>query len=177
MCKSDESKEIAKTVMKSSKKTREEDVATILSRDWQSFECCIDLIITIQRPKKGEEASENTQATIRRRTRHLRSQLDFIHFLILTRKYRFLLQFLNSFQKEFKFNVVRVDIDVHKPSRQDSWIFGANYVHLAVKYCPEALEILLQDSRFDKLAQEPNAKRNVYPLHLAVMNENNLSAK
>ena len=182
MCQTPESKDIAKIVMNSSKERRGQDVATILEGDWQSFRCCIELTITIQRPKGSDETSKNSQPNIKRTT-HLMAHLNFFHFLILARKYRFLLQFLNSFQGQIDFGNVEIDDkkktfnDVKKPSRNDSWIFGANYLHLAVKYCPEALEILLQDSRCDLLIYRPSTKRNVYPLHLAVMNESNLSAK
>ena len=178
MCQTPESKEIADIVMKSSKETRGQYLAIILEKNWESFECCIELIITIQRPKGFEETSEKPNI---RRTTHLMAHLDFFHFLILTKKYRFLLQFLNSFQEEIVLKNVRIDNEAilvdQKPSRDHSWIFGANYVHLAVKYCSEALEIFLQDPRFDMLLRQPSSRRDVYPLHLAVINENNLSAK
>ena len=173
------SKEIAEIVMKSSKETREKDLTSI-SKNWQSFECCIDLIITIQRPKETDDTSKNPNI---HRRKQFKAKFDFIHFLILTKKYRFLLQFLNLCKGTITPKNVRIDEDSKKvsqiPRREDSWIFGANYVHLAAKYCPEALEILLQeqDSRFKELPRQHNSRRNVYPLHLAVMNENNLAAK
>ena len=177
MCIDEESKEIAKKVMKSNKVSREKDIEEILAKNWQQFRCSPFLVITMQRPAENDEPHL--------RTMQFKATFDFVHFLILTRKYRSLLQFLTSVQGPIYPKVVQLehaetgddfDKGKQKPSRGDSWIFGANYLHSAVKYCPEALEILLQDQRFDELIGKSSTKRQVFPIHLAVMNDNNLSS-
>ena len=171
MCQNNESKEIANIVMKSNKTSRNGDIEEILARNWQQFKCCLSLDITMQRPTEPDVPHLTTM--------QFEATLDFLHFLILTRKYRFLLQFLSKFKGSIDISKVTLAPATGKqnPSRGDSWIFGANYLHLAVKYCPEALEILLQDPRFAQLIRQKSNQRGVYPIHLAVMNETNLSAK
>ena len=171
MCQNNESKEIAKIVMKSNKSSRNGDIEGILAKNWQQFKCCLSLDITMQRP--------TDQDVPHLRTMQFEATLDFLHFLILTRKYRFLLQFLSKFRGSIDNSKVTLEpaTGEQKPSRGDSWIFGANYLHLAVKYCPEALEILLQDPKFAHLIRQKSNQRGVSPIHLAVMNETNLSTK
>ena len=56
----------------------------------------------------------------------------------------------------------------------DRWIFQANCAHLAVKYMPTALQLLLTNNQSADLKGIPSEGFGTYPLHLAVMNKDAL---
>ena len=60
---------------------------------------------------------------------------------------------------------------------EDSWIDGANCIHLAAKFMPIGLELLFSVSKdLQKLISQPN-KHGQSPLHIAARNKDTLSTK
>ena len=60
---------------------------------------------------------------------------------------------------------------------EDSWINGANCIHLAAKFMPIGLELFFSVSKdLQKLISEPNDNGQA-PLHIAARNKDTLSTK
>ena len=60
---------------------------------------------------------------------------------------------------------------------EDSWLDGANCIHLAAKFMPLGMELLFSVSKdLPKLISEPN-KNGQAPLHIAARNKDTLSTK
>ena len=189
LCQNDESKTIAAIVLESTKKSRPENVQSIINMDqWRNFKCSLNLKIRTSEVKdRNIESNENSfcsskssEAPISTSSEYT-ATFDFFHFLILSKKFKLLFHFLNTFEKEIHHKGVHMQYrsGEGEPCRKESWIYGANYLHMAIKYSPEALAIFLEDSneRFINLVNEPSTMRNVYPLHLAAMNHSNLATK
>ena len=72
---------------------------------------------------------------------------------------------------------VEVHCDYERIVEEDSWIDGANCIHLAAKFMPMALELLFSVSKhLPKLTHSPN-KNGQAPLHIAARNKDTLSTK
>ena len=60
---------------------------------------------------------------------------------------------------------------------EDSWLDGANCIHLAAKFMPMGMELLFSVSKdLQKLISEPNDNGQA-PLHIAARNKDTLSTK
>jgi len=184
--------------MKSSKSSRGKD-AKELATKWRKFKCGAILVVRTRLSDQPLEGSciccnkcDSTETIRIHGSSEYVTLLDFFHFLILVKKYKLLYHFLveltdeniasNTLQLKIEKEEPGLSLDIYKdrtPTREDSWVIGANYLHFAAKYCPEALEVLLKDSknRFQELIEKPSRERKIRPLHLAAMNQTNLSAK
>ena len=59
---------------------------------------------------------------------------------------------------------------------QDKWIYEASAVHLAAKFMPRGLALLLKFFASDKLLEVKNMHLQT-PLHIAARNDNSLSTR
>ena len=191
VCKNEASKEIAKIALSSTKETRSKDAEKIISMNWQDFQCCVDLTLKIRPfdlPDEDDsrccglfDSCNKSNCTKISKTSQFKVSFDMVHFLILAKKYKLLFHFLSQYGEKIQTRIDEMKpLPTEKvPIREHSWIFGANYLHMAAKYSPEALEILLEDSkqRFHDLIHMPSQRRQILPLHLAAMNQTNLASR
>ena len=59
---------------------------------------------------------------------------------------------------------------------QDNWIYEASAVHLAAKFMPCGLELLLRSLGSEKLLEITNKHKHT-PLHIATRNDDSLSTR
>ena len=72
---------------------------------------------------------------------------------------------------------VEVKCDHEWIVEEDSWLDGANCIHLAAKFMPLGMELLFSVSKdLPKLTHSPN-KNGQAPLHIAARNKDTLSTK
>ena len=72
---------------------------------------------------------------------------------------------------------VEVKCDLERIVEEDSWLDGANCIHLAAKFMPMGMELLFSVSKdLPKLTHSPN-KVGQAPLHIAARNKDTLSTK
>ena len=61
--------------------------------------------------------------------------------------------------------------------KQDNWIFDANCIHLAAKFMPFGLKLLLENLMDCQALINVGNHNNCTPLHLAAKNINSLSTR
>ena len=72
---------------------------------------------------------------------------------------------------------VKVKCDHERIVEEDSWLDGANCIHLAAKFMPMGMELLFSASKnLPKLTDSRN-KNGQAPLHIAARNKDTLSTK
>ena len=72
---------------------------------------------------------------------------------------------------------VEVKCDHKRIVEEDSWLDGANCIHLAAKFMPMGMELLFSASKdLPKLTHSLN-KNGQAPLHIAARNKDTLSTK
>ena len=82
-----------------------------------------------------------------------------------------------------KFNSIQLfEVTTDKSSAnvadEDLWIFGANSLHLATKFYPKGLYILLSSAKNrDALISRTHQKKRITPLHLAAAQQDSLSTR
>ena len=108
--------------------------------------------------------------------------LNFLHFVILCRRSKILKCLMNNVDipdDDWKLPIV-IDKEEMKKNiaEEDDWIFEANCLHLAARYHPKALNVLLsQLKEKDKMIKESHQKRKTSPLHVATFRTDSLSSR
>ena len=83
----------------------------------------------------------------------------------------------NLISEEDLLKSVEVKCAPERIIEEDSWIDGANCIHLAAKFMPIGLEILFSVSKeLQRLISQPNTYGQA-PLHIAARNKDTLSTK
>jgi len=95
-----------------------------------------------------------------------------------TKVFNYLLKSMSEMSEEFVLK--KVNVHSNTPEKVDvteRWIFQANCAHLAVKYMPTALQLLLTNNTSADLKDLKSEPFGTYPLHLAAMNNDALSTR
>ena len=101
---------------------------------------------------------------------------SFLHLLIIGKNFE-LLQYIFENQREvlMKELLKEVKVQDQKPKmiiEQDKWILGANCIHLAAKFMPRGLNLILT-----KDYGTTTNKNGLSPLHIAARNDESLSTR
>ena len=106
---------------------------------------------------------------------------NVLHVAIILESTKVFHHLLNNIPEEVLKQVVAINPDapdkVDTTERYEKWIFQANCAHLAVKYMPAALQLLLTNNTTAELKEKPSEAFGLYPLHLAAMNKDALSTR
>ena len=136
--------------------------------NWQSFRFKVKLFLT--QKTKREQKHEN------------RGYFDFIasfnlvHFVILAQKPE-LLKFLLDFPDQV-LTKVNIENESKLVIREESWIFGASSAHLAAKFFPQGLDLILSKENICKALINCKAgPKEAYPLHVAALSSQCLSVQ
>ena len=78
---------------------------------------------------------------------------------------------------EFYASEVWVDEKLEKVASKDMWIYGANSIHLAAKFMPQGLELLLSSLDDKSGLVDMRSKYNCTPLHVAATSNDSLSTR
>ena len=102
-----------------------------------------------------------------------------LHVAIILESTKVFHYLLNNMPEEV---LKRVGIHAHANAPEEvdvteRWIFQANCAHLAVKYMPTALQLLLTNNTSADLKDLKSEPFGTYPLHLAAMNNDALSTR
>ena len=119
------------------------------------------------------DASKNTRSSWRIATY---ATFSFLHLLIIGKNFE-LLQYIFENQREVLIKELLKEVKVQDPKpkliiEQDKWIFGANCIHLAAKFMPRGLNLIL--------TKDNCCTRNMNglsPLHIAARNDDSLSTR
>ena len=119
------------------------------------------------------DASKNTRSSWRIATY---ATFSFLHMLIIGKNFD-LLQYIFEHQHEVLMKELLKEVKVQDPKpkmviEQDKWIFGANCIHLAAKFMPRGLNLIL--------TKDNCSTRNMNglsPLHIAARNDDSLSTR
>ena len=90
-----------------------------------------------------------------------------------------ILSFYFPIDHEFYASKVLVDENEHseKVASKDMWIYGANAIHLAAKFMPQGLELLLSSLGDNSRLIGTRSQYECAPLHVAAKNNDSLSTR
>ena len=122
----------------------------------------------------NSESSKNTRTTSWRITTY--ATFSFLHLLIIGKNFK-LLQYIFENQHEALVKELSKEVKIQDPNpaliiEQDKWILGANCIHLAAKFMPRGLNLIL--------TKDNCSTRNtngLSPLHIAARNDDSLSTR
>jgi hypothetical protein len=106
----------------------------------------------------------------------------FLHFLIIGKNFQ-LLQYIIENQQETAEEELWKGVLVNHQSSlspemivdEDRWILGANCIHLAAKFMPRGLNLIL--TRFSTTTLKTETNLRLSPLHIAARNNTSLSTR
>ena len=78
---------------------------------------------------------------------------------------------------EFYASKVWVEESVDNMASKDMWIYGANSIHLAAKFMPQGLELLLSSLDDNSGLVDIRSDYNCTPLHVAATSNDSLSTR
>ena len=78
---------------------------------------------------------------------------------------------------EFYASKVWVDEKLENVTSKDMWIYGANSIHLAAKFMPKGLELLLSSLDDNSGLVDIRSEYNCTPLHVAATSNDSLSTR
>ena len=85
------------------------------------------------------------------------------------------------FPIDHEFYASKVLVDENEPSEnvasKDMWIYGANAIHLAAKFMPQGLELLLSSLEDNSRLIDTASYYECAPLHVAAKNNDSLSTR
>ena len=67
--------------------------------------------------------------------------------------------------------------DVYMYASKDMWIYGATPIHLAAKFMPKGLELMLSSLEENNRLVDIRSQYNCTPLHVAASNSDALSTR
>ena len=122
----------------------------------------------------NSESFKNTRTTSWRITTY--ATFSFLHLLIIGKNFK-LLQYIFEHQQENLMKELLKEVSVQDPKpaliiEQDKWILGANCIHLAAKFMPKGLDLILTKDNCST-----RNKNGLSPLHIAARNDDSLSTR
>ena len=124
----------------------------------------------------------------------IHGSFTFLHLLILSQNDKLLMYILDNTEKELLAKEVLMPVQVknvkifENVDEKDRWIRGANCIHLAAKFMPVGLELILtslespmyanvNNSHKEEVNTISNPDDKLYPLHIAVRNCDPISTR
>ena len=159
---SGEALEIAKNVLFLTPETVIEKLKDI---QWQSFQYKVRLYLA-KHSRDLEKPTPNFLATF-----------NLVHFAILAQNPQ-LLQFLIKQDPDQAKTNVKVKDESELVIREESWIFEASCAHLAARFFPQGLDLILSDENICKAVINCRAgPREMSPIHVAALSTKSLSVQ
>ena len=154
--------EIAKNVLFWTPETVIEKLKDI---QWQSFQYKVRLYLA-KHSRDLEKPTPNFLATF-----------NLVHFAILAQNPQ-LLQFLIKQDPDQAKTNVKVKDESELVIREESWIFEASCAHLAARFFPQGLDLILSDKNICKAVINCRAgPREMSPIHVAALSTKSLSVQ
>ena len=125
----------------------------------------------------NSESSKNTMKNTRTSWRIATyGTFSFLHLLIIGKNFE-LLQYIFENQREVLMKELLKEVKVQDPKpkmiiEQDKWILGANCIHLAAKFMPRGLNLIL--TKDNCCTRNTNG---LSPMHIAARNDDSLSTR
>ena len=171
--------------------------------EWREFSYKINLdfnykiVIDKSTEKNSRGSYKRLSVHGSKKQEEIHGSFTFLHLLILSQNVKLLMYILDKTEKEDLANEVLKPVQVknvkmfENVDENDRWIRGANCIHLAAKFMPLGLELLLTSLESPTYANVKNAnyslKKEVniinnpddklYPLHIAVRNCDPISTR
>ena len=156
---SGEALEIAKNVLSETVMEKLKDI------QWQSFQYKVNLYLA-KHSRDLEKPTPNFLATF-----------NLVHFAILAQNPQ-LLQFLIKQDPDQAKTKVKVKDESELVIREQSWIFEASCAHLAARFFPQGLDLILSDENICKAVINCRAgPREMSPIHVAALSTKSLSVQ
>ena len=132
---------------------------------WQSFQYKVRLYLA-KHSRDLEKPTPNFLATF-----------NLVHFAILVQNPQ-LLQFLIKQDPDQAKTNVKVKDESELVIREQSWIFEASCAHLAARFFPQGLDLILSDKNICKAVINCKAgPREMSPIHVAALSTKSLSVQ
>ena len=133
--------------------------------NWQSFQYKVRLYLA-KNSRDLENPTPNVFATF-----------NLVHFAILAQKPQLLQFLLNQDPNQVKTNV-KVKDESELVIREESWIFEASSAHLAARFFPQGLDLILSEKNICKAVINCKAgPREMCPIHVAALSTQSLSVE
>ena len=156
------------------------------TKSWTSFTYKIKL--RLNKLSEQKEADQKKRppslASFHRSIREEKSNgtFKFLHLLIIGKNFQ-LLQYIIENQQKASESELWKEVLVNIPSPlspemivdQDRWILGANCIHLAAKFMPRGLKLIL--TKFTTSPLNTETRLGLSPLHIAARNNDSLSTR
>ena len=161
--------------------------APVLNRPlWTTFNYKVSL--RLNKSSKQKESNESKRpvslASFHRSIREEKTNgtFKFLHLLIIGKNFQ-LLQYIIENQQKTSESELWKEVLVNIPSPlspemivdQDRWILGANCIHLAAKFMPRGLKLIL--TKFTTSPLNTETRLGLSPLHIAARNNDSLSTR
>ena len=168
--------------------------------EWREFSYKINLDFnykividkSIEKNSRGSYRKLSVHGSKKQRKIH--GSFTLLHLLILSQNVKLLMYILDKTEKEVLANEVLKPVQVknvkifENVDENDRWIKGANCIHLAAKFMPVALELILTSLESpmysnvkNSLKKEVNTINNpddkLYPLHISIRNCDPISTR
>ena len=197
----DRAKEALKTLFLASSDEAIEELW--IFEEWREFSYKISLdfnykmVIDKSTEKHSKGSYRKLSVHDSKKQGEIHGSFKFLHLLILSQNVKLLMYILEKTEREVLANEVLKPVQVknvkifENVDENDRWIRGANCIHLAAKFVPVGLELILTSLESPMYANVKNAnyslKKEVntinnaddklYPLHLAVRNCDPISTR
>ena len=171
--------------------------------EWREFRYKINLDfnykIVIDKSTEKSSRGSYKRLSVRRSKKQgeIYGSFTFLHLLILSQNAKLLMYILEKTEQEDLANEVLKPVQVknvkvfENVDEKDRWIRGANCIHLAAKFMPVGLELILANLESPMYANVKNTNYNLkkevntinnpddklYPLHIAVKNCHSISTR
>ena len=151
--------EIAKNVLSETVIEKLKDI------QWQSFQYKVRLYLA-KHSRDLEKTTPNFLATF-----------NLVHFAILVQNPQLLQILIKQDPDQAKTNV-KVTNESELVIREESWIFEASCAHLAARFFPQGLDLILSDENICKAVINCRAgPREMSPIHVAALSTKSLSVQ
>ena len=175
-------KDLLKHVINQESNSKEitEELKQILDKkEWTNFEFAIQLSLKLK--LKKETNANNGKKEKRHDKQYAVGTFSFLHLLIICKEIDILNYIINNHEDLLPTETsksIKVDGSIESKSvvKQDQWIFGANCIHLAAKFTPHALKLLLDKSRDQDLVNKENDNGST-ALHISSSNSDSLCTR
>ena len=116
------------------------------------------------------------------REKKIYGNFKFLHFLIIGKNFQLLQYIIENHQETAEEELWKGVLVNHQSTLspemiidEDRWILGANCIHLAAKFMPRGLNLIL--TRFSTTPLKTETNLGLSPLHIAARNNDSLSTR
>ena len=160
---------------------------TVINRPlWTTFNYKVSLRLN-KRSKQKEPYESKRPVSLASfhhsiREKKIYGNFKFLHFLIIGKNFQLLQYIIENHQETAEEELWKGVLVNHQSTLspemiidEDRWILGANCIHLAAKFMPRGLNLIL--TRFSTTPLKTETNLGLSPLHIAARNTDSLSTR